>query len=34
MILLAGFWQIQKSIRKEIELSESQNNFMLSVTHD
>ena len=34
MILLAGFWQIQKSIRKEIELSESQNNFMLSVTHE
>ncbi len=34
MILLAGFWQIQKSIKKEIELSQSQNNFMLSVTHE
>ena len=34
MILLAGFWQIQKSIRKEIELSESQKNFMLTVTHE
>ena len=34
LILMAGFWQIQKSIRKEFELSQSQNNFMLSVTHE
>jgi K+-sensing histidine kinase KdpD len=34
LILMAGFWQIQKSIQKEIELSQSQNNFMLSITHE
>ena len=34
LILLAGFWQIQRSIRKEIELSQNQNNFLLSVTHE
>ena len=34
LILLAGFWQIQKSIKKEIELSQNQNNFLLSVTHE
>lgn len=34
LILMAGFWQIQKSIQKEIELSRSKNNFMLSITHE
>ena len=34
LILMAGFWQIQKSIKKEIELSQNQNNFMLSITHE
>ena len=34
LILMAGFWQIQKAIKKEIELSQNQNNFMLSVTHE
>ena len=34
MILLAGFWQIQKAIKREIELSQNQNNFLLSVTHE
>ena len=34
LILLAGFWQIQKAIKKEIELSQNQNNFMLSITHE
>jgi signal transduction histidine kinase len=31
---MAGFWKIQQSIGKEIELSKRQNNFMLSVTHE
>ena len=34
LILLAGFWQIQRAIKKEIELSQNQNNFLLSVTHE
>ena len=34
LILMAGFWKIQQSIGKEIELSKRQNNFMLSVTHE
>ena len=34
LILLAGFWQIQKAIKREIELSQNQNNFLLSVTHE
>ena len=34
LILMAGFWQIQKSIRKEMELSRNKNNFMLSITHE
>ena len=34
LILMAGFWQIQKAIKKEIELSQNQNNFMLSITHE
>ncbi|MFT5779601.1 MAG: K+-sensing histidine kinase KdpD [Crocinitomicaceae bacterium] len=34
LILVIGIWQIQKSIRKDIRLSERQNNFLLSVTHE
>ncbi len=34
LILLLGLWQIRRSIRKELELSERQNNFLLSVTHE
>ena len=34
LILMAGFWKIQQSIAKEIQLSHRQNNFMLSVTHE
>ncbi len=34
LILIIGIWQIRKSIRKDIKLSERQNNFLLSVTHE
>ncbi|MEJ6589123.1 MAG: ATP-binding protein [Crocinitomicaceae bacterium] len=34
LILMAGFWKIQHGIAKEIRLSQRQNNFMLSVTHE
>ncbi len=34
LILLFGLWQIRRSIRKELELSARQNNFILSVTHE
>lgn len=34
LILIVGIWQIRKSIRKDIKLSERQNNFLLSVTHE
>ena len=34
LILMAGFWKIQQSIAKEIQLSQRQNNFMLSITHE
>ncbi|MDG1428048.1 MAG: ATP-binding protein [Crocinitomicaceae bacterium] len=34
LILIIGIWQIRKSIKKDIELSERQNNFLLSVTHE
>ena len=33
-LLLFGIWQIRRSIRKELKLSERQNNFLLSVTHE
>ncbi len=33
-ILFFGIWQIRKSIQKELKLSERQNNFLLSVTHE
>ncbi|MDX2359735.1 MAG: HAMP domain-containing sensor histidine kinase [Crocinitomicaceae bacterium] len=34
LLLLVGIWQIRRSIRKELKLSERQNNFLLSVTHE
>jgi len=34
MILLVGLWRIKSAIRKGHQLSERQNNFMLSVTHE
>lgn len=34
ILLLIGIWQIRRSIRKELKLSERQNNFLLSVTHE
>ena len=33
-ILVAGIWKIRSSIKKELNLSQQQNNFMLSVTHE
>lgn len=34
LLLLAGIWQIKRSIKKDLKLSENQNNFLLSVTHE
>ncbi len=34
IILLIGLWKIRASIRKELTLSQRQNNFLLSVTHE
>lgn len=34
LILVVGIWRIRRSIRKELELSRHQNNFLLSVTHE
>lgn len=34
MMLGIGIWQIHRSIRRELKLSERQNNFLLSVTHE
>lgn len=34
ILLLFGIWQIRRSIRKELKLSERQKNFLLSVTHE
>jgi signal transduction histidine kinase len=34
LILVVGIWQIRKSIHKDLKLSERQNNFLLSVTHE
>ena len=34
VILFLGIWQIRSSIHKELKLSERQNNFLLSVTHE
>lgn len=33
-LLVIGIWQIQRAIGKELKLSERQNNFLLSVTHE
>jgi K+-sensing histidine kinase KdpD len=34
ILLIIGLWKIRSSIRKEFELSQRQNNFLLSVTHE
>jgi len=34
VLLLIGLWKIRSSVRKEFELSQRQNNFLLSVTHE
>jgi len=34
LLLVTGIWQIHRSIGKELKLSERQNNFLLSVTHE
>ena len=34
LILILGLWKIRSSIKKELKLSERQNNFLLSVTHE
>jgi K+-sensing histidine kinase KdpD len=34
LILLFGLWKIRSSIKKELELTRNQNNFLLSVTHE
>ncbi len=34
LLLLVGIWQIRRSIRKELALSDRQKNFLLSVTHE
>lgn len=34
ILLGVGIWQIKRSIKKELKLSERQNNFLLSVTHE
>jgi K+-sensing histidine kinase KdpD len=34
LILLFGLWKIRSSIKKELQLSQRQNNFLLSVTHE
>lgn len=34
LILIFGLWKIRKSIQKELALTQRQNNFLLSVTHE
>lgn len=34
LILLTGIFQIRKSIKKDLQLSRRQNNFLLSITHE
>ncbi|MES2798748.1 MAG: HAMP domain-containing sensor histidine kinase [Bacteroidota bacterium] len=34
VLLLLGFWQVQKAVRKELKLADRQKNFLLSVTHE
>lgn len=33
-LLIFGLWRIKRSIKKELELSQQQSNFLLSVTHE
>ncbi|MGB0933023.1 MAG: sensor histidine kinase [Lishizhenia sp.] len=33
-LLIFGLWRIRRSIKKELELSQQQSNFLLSVTHE
>lgn len=34
LLLIVGIWQIHRSIRKDLQLSKRQKNFLLSVTHE
>ena len=34
LILIFGIWKIRSSVKKELQLSHNQNNFLLSVTHE
>jgi K+-sensing histidine kinase KdpD len=34
LFIFIGVWQIRRAIKKELQLSEKQNNFLLSVTHE
>lgn len=34
IILLFGLWKVRSSIKKELQLSKRQNNFLLSITHE
>ena len=34
LILIFGIWKIRASVKKELQLSHNQNNFLLSVTHE
>jgi K+-sensing histidine kinase KdpD len=34
LILLLGLWKIRSSIKRELQLTRNQNNFLLSVTHE
>jgi len=34
LIIIFGIWKLRQSIKKELELSRNQNNFLLSVTHE
>jgi signal transduction histidine kinase len=34
LLLLVGIWQIRRSIKKDLQLSQRQKNFLLSVTHE
>lgn len=34
LLLIVGIWQIHRSIRKDLDLSKRQKNFLLSVTHE
>lgn len=34
LLLLFGLWKIKSSIKKEMQMAQQQNNFMLSVTHE